>query len=258
MKKRPFAIALIVIAVGAVTFNYWLSSQSPSEVITTQTNNIIYKSKEKQTTNVHLNKEHKVNVVIHESIADKAVSPEKEIKSWRKPSPHFQSFIELMDKPLVSQEEKIKLQVLMNDYALLNTSREILFRSIQSNELDLVYERERLDAVLYLTTILVGKYNSSQQELASDLVIEVLNNRAYQDNLSTDLKKSLVGDKVELGLALAVFHPERWSQYKQNYNLGEKHQKLVHYIDELAKLKAEQLKDNAARLANRLRSMSNS
>ncbi|MGI0117492.1 hypothetical protein [Zooshikella sp. RANM57] len=258
MKKLPFAMVLIAIGIGAVIFSYWLTNQSHSKVTAAPVNSIIKKHKEEHTLKVSDSEDRKIEVAVQESATDNQEPLQQKVKPWRKPSTHFQSFIELMDKPLVSEEERVKLQVLMNDYALLNTSREILFRTIKSNELDLVRERERLDAVLYLTTILVGKYNSSQQELASELVIDVLNNRTYQDTLSTDLKKSLVGDKVELGLALAVFHPERWNQYKENYNLGEKHQKLVHYIDELAKLKAEQLKNNAERLANRLRTISNS
>ncbi|MBU2712996.1 hypothetical protein [Zooshikella harenae] len=258
MKKLPFAIVLIAASIGAVIFSYWLPNQSHSIVTAVPVNSIINKHKEEHTLKVSASKDHKIEVPVQKSAADNKEPPQKEVKPWRKPSTQFQPFIELMNKPLVSEEERVRLQVLMNDYALLNTSREILFRTIKHNELDLVRERERLDAVLYLTTILVGKYNSSQQELASELVIEVLNNRTYQDTLSTDLKKSLVGDKVELGLALAVFHPERWSQYKESYNLGEKHQKLVRYIDELAKLKSEQLKDNAERLANRLRTISNS
>ncbi|MDE1462014.1 hypothetical protein [Spartinivicinus poritis] len=258
MKKTPAFIMLAVLGGSVVVVNGWLSNQSEAPIAPTPTNEFITEIKEGQFKKREFLEEKKNELAVKQIAEDGEDFSVKKVKPWRKPSVYFQPFVELMDKPLVSQEEKVKLQLLINDYTLLNTSRDILLRPLKNNELDLVYERERLDAVLYLTTILVGKYNSSQQELASDLAVEVLNNRTYQDTLSTDLKKSLVGDKVELGLALAVFQPERWNLYKESYNLGKKHQKLVSYIDDLAKLKAEQLKDNAARLANRLRAISNS
>lgn len=260
MKKQTITYLLIVSGVSIFSLVYFPSEQQPNNAApelnhTSNTHtNLVINNNLKQDNNATPSKN---NNLQPNTLKTDIHTSNKEVKPWRRPSTHFQSFIDLMNKPLATDIEKIQLRTMMDNYALLNTSKEILTLPVQGKDLNLVDERERLDAVLYLTTILAGKYNSSQVELAEELVVDILNTERIQDTHSRDLKKSLMGDKVELGLALAVFHAERWKLYKDTYQLGEKHQQLINYIDSLAILKTEQLKSHAQRIANRLKSINN-
>ncbi|KZN66785.1 hypothetical protein [Pseudoalteromonas luteoviolacea] len=175
---------------------------------------------------------------------------------WRKASPEFREFLDLSSKPLISIEDKDRLTQLMYEPKLIDASRETLLKEVTENELDLVAERKRLDAIEYLSTVLVGKFNSPQIHNAKQLASDVLLNTNTRDEQSEDLRRSLVGDKIELGMALAVYHEEEWAMVKdQLAGMGEKQARLVSHIDELALIKADQLSSNALKLAQRLKNL---
>lgn len=191
------------------------------------------------------------NTQIDTTIRENRVEENK--LEWRKVTPEFKEFMELSNKPLMSIADKDRLAQLMYETKLVDASRKILLKDVNEKELDLVQERQRLDSIEYLTTLLVGKYNSPLLDSAKQLALDAL----YHDNVkpeqNLDLRRSLVGDKVELGMVLAVYHADAWESYKTNAPYSEKHAKLVEYIDQLALVKADQLSSNALKLAQRLK-----
>ncbi|PNQ53566.1 hypothetical protein C1141_20595, partial [Vibrio agarivorans] len=68
------------------------------------------------------------------------------------------------------------------------------------------------------------------------------------------IKKSLIGDKVEIAMDLAIFQPEVWLEYKTNSTPSM--DKFIHYVDTEASFSRAQAKDNAERLATRLKNLS--
>ncbi|TMO04006.1 hypothetical protein [Pseudoalteromonas sp. S558] len=175
---------------------------------------------------------------------------EEDKLEWRKASAEFKEFIDLSNKPLMTIEDKDRLSQLMYEAELLHTSSGVLLGDIKGDELSLVDERRRLDAVEYLTTVLVGKYNSPQAYGAKQLALDVITKANVKPTQTEDLRRSLVGDKIELGMAMAVYHEDEWKQFKQQHTISKK---LVSYIDNLALIKTEQLSDNALKIAKRLK-----
>ena len=191
--------------------------------------------------------------VTENQITAPELEPKGEKLPWRKPSEHFAKFQDLSEKPLIKPEEREQFLSLINSYQMVEKAKEILFEPVSGPELDFTEERARLDAVDYLATLVSGKYNSSQLDHAIQLIFNILNTKRTDDTFSLDLKRSLVGDKVELGIALAVFQSDIWQQYKSTYQADEKQTKLIAYIDQEAEFNKERLKINAQRIANRLK-----
>ncbi|MBQ4811729.1 hypothetical protein A7985_13295 [Pseudoalteromonas luteoviolacea] len=257
---KSFVKILVVTVVALAIFVFVGKSENETEVSVADTTTSNAKQAE-QLEEIQVSSDTPASeLAVNNELADAKVDTlirenriEENKLEWRKVTPEFKEFMELTNKPLMSIADKDRLSQLMYETKLVEASRKILLRDVNEKELDLVHERKRLDAIEYLTTVLVGKYNSPQLDNAKDLALEAL----YHDNVKpeqdTDLKRSLVGDKVELGMVLAVYHEDAWESYKENATHSDKQAKFVEYVDQMALVKAEQLSNNALKLAQRLK-----
>ncbi|NRD75321.1 hypothetical protein HQQ94_19250 [Shewanella sp. VB17] len=175
------------------------------------------------------------------------------VEEWRKPSKAFQPFFELNNKALNTKAERENYKLLIDSGKLLAVTEKVLLAKVTENKIDYVKERARLDALYYLSSIISGKYNSSQFDLAIELATEVLNHPTVRNEQGPELKKSLLGDKIEIGLDLAVFQPELWDEYKSANSGDDKHQQLLAYIDNKARFQQKIMLDRTEKLARKLK-----
>ena len=176
-----------------------------------------------------LNKESENDPILLKKEAEKEVG----LKPWRQTSKKFSEFFGLVDKSLVRPHEKERFKQMLNDEYLLESAREVLVQEVDDRILNWTKERERLDAVLYITIVLSGKYQSKLVEDALDVAKKVILKDSATDGQSLDLKRSLMGDRIELGITLLLNQKETWLDIKESlFEIGQN--ELIAYIENLA------------------------
>ncbi|GEM76763.1 hypothetical protein [Vibrio sagamiensis] len=174
--------------------------------------------------------------------------------TWRQPSEKFDHFISLSSKVLTTTSDRQNFELLLNDYKMVEASRIALLSDIDTNRYNYDDERERWDAIYYISSIITGKYRTQYFNDIINLSIEIINKPLPENITDIEIKKSLIGDKVEIAMDLAIFQPEVWLEYKTNSTPSM--DKFIHYVDTEASFSRAQAKDNAERLATRLKNLS--
>ena len=177
-----------------------------------------------------------------------------ENNTWRQPSEEFQSFITLSSKVLTTASDRQNFELLLNDYKMVEATRKALLSDISVERYNYDDERERWDAIYYISTIITGKYKTQHLTDIINLSLEVIN-KPLPDNIPDDeIKKSLIGDKVEIAIDLAIFQPDIWQEYKASSDPTMS--KFINYVDNKADLSRNKMKSDAQKLADRLKSLS--
>ena len=160
-----------------------------------------------------------------------AAKPEPADRSWRQPSPVFRGFIDLIIHPLVADRDD-RLQEALRDDSLREQARTFLLEVPAGPSLNLNEERRRLDAVEYLTTAvaMLGKDDPARDH-ALQTCLEILVRRRQSPEQDTELRRSLLGDRVEIGTELALSAPEAWRRFRDDH---PDLQPLTDFIDERA------------------------
>lgn len=155
----------------------------------------------------------------------------------RNPSKNFEAFYQLKSKVILSSSDTIEKSRLLDSHYLYELATSTL-SSIDLAELRLNHktQRQRMDAVSFLSEVLDPENNSIQIEMGINFCKEFLSKTLTRANQSTDLKKSLIGDQIEIGLSLAQHHPVIWEEIQKNtQNLYN--EKIISYIQTLASFK---------------------
>ncbi|SMF69028.1 hypothetical protein [Pseudobacteriovorax antillogorgiicola] len=170
----------------------------------------------------------------------------------RKPSEAYEQFLDLLDKPLVSENDKSAFLSIIDDPGLVEFSEKVLTRS-EFGELNLSKERERLDAISYVGTLLSKKFpvKDDIEARAIEVVKTVLYRESIQGQQSEDLKKSLIGDKVELGVVLAVHWPNEWKEIVQTKKIPER---LIEHITFYSDRHNLLMRENVGAIVKKLKS----
>lgn len=128
------------------------------------------------------------------------------------PSEKFKEFYNLKTKYLKSRDDLYKLDIALNDYETLSTAMNTLDIEIKKGaRISTKNERERMDATLYITSALSQASDPGQKSLTIDFIKKLLmKDYRYIDDI--ELKKSLIGDQLEMGLAIKNNHPEEWEK----------------------------------------------
>ncbi|WP_018692015.1 hypothetical protein [Algicola sagamiensis] len=247
--QKKILIVTGIIGVGLISLLSLTQQQSPEQANTTPPTPIEAPEQTQLTTLAQTD--------ITDSQAQLDIPPKeiekKEKKAWRKPTPEFADFLDLSDKALVSHADQDQFKAIIEDPERVATARKILLKKPEKDKLDWAEEKRRLDSILYVSTLLTGKYSSIQTDLAVELVQDILLAKNFEGLTNKELKRSLVGDKVELGVEFAVYHPEAWDTFKDQHGSDPYHQKLITYIDNFAGTRKEQLLNHVERITARLK-----
>tara|TARA_B100001094_G_scaffold331951_1_gene402058 strand:+ start:4502 stop:5224 length:723 start_codon:yes stop_codon:yes gene_type:complete len=191
------------------------------------------------------------------SVEKKAITTERnqtnKLQKWMQHTPQFKFFLEFREKALKTQEEIDNFKNMINKRDMIDTAKQFLTIQYDANEaLDLIEEKARFNSVNYLSAVITGMYPSSQLEYAIETVQEVISTPISSSISNKDVRKSLLGDKIELGIKLYLYHLQQWHQVKEGA-VDEKTQKLLFYIEQEAKKKAVFFKNNARYITERLK-----
>lgn len=91
-----------------------------------------------------------------------------------------------------------------------------------------------MNAVSYIGSVMNPKFESLLMDEAVYFTLEWLEKDDIHPQQDKKLRQSIIGDKVELGIILAEFHPETWGEYKLTHS-SKKQLKLIELIEKSKK-----------------------
>lgn len=249
-KKRWTIFASITISILTISIYHYSQQSNPIEEINTKI------SADKS--NNHSLIEKKSFSKKRTQIAEPPASTNTENKKntspqWMKHTPEFKTFLSFREKAIKTQAEIDEFKQLINSYEMVKQCEIFLLNdALSGKELDLTEERARLNSVNYLSSLITGKYSSSQLAYAVEIANKVISTPIPASINNTAVIRSLLGDKIELGIDMYLYQHDAWDKIK-NHTMDEKQIKLFKYIEKAAKSKAVNLKNNIKTISDRLR-----
>lgn len=154
--------------------------------------------------------------VDHSPTVDQGYKPREWTPEYLAAPRFLQGFLELHTRALRRENEEVAYeQFLQDEYLIAETKRFLMAPPIDIREDDESLRTERLYAIDYFEAALEWKENPSRS-----MILSAIGDVLVQDPLlvlrSEDLKKSLIGDRVELFQMLARLSPNELPRVVQN------------------------------------------
>tara|TARA_B100001094_G_C18192682_1_gene808375 strand:- start:2795 stop:3508 length:714 start_codon:yes stop_codon:yes gene_type:complete len=237
MKKNLLVISISIFFLYTLYFFYHYNNDSNDKFILADKHINISSDSEVLSFNYKENKKNIIN-------DDEKVSKNNQ---WMIPSEEYLDYLDIKEKALLTDSDKDAFIDLLNSNIKFDFSKNQIFEGIYEEKYTKKNERNRILAVSYISSVLNSNFKSINKNNAIQLVIDLLEREEVYDIQDLKLKKSLIGDKIELGMAFAIFHPELWKKYKENHR-SIRSRRINIKIEENVKVFGKKLKQEISKI----------
>jgi translation elongation factor EF-Ts len=134
--------------------------------------------------------------------------------------------IELRKKAILSKEEKLKL----DNYFTNSKNIRVAYLTLRSKDFSNLDKsiNKRIEATNFLVEGIKRK-SVNRSELIKATEMFLLSETEEQTN-DLEIRRAIIGDKIELFHALSEFAPEQAKKFKENY-MSERLKKVIKYVE---------------------------